>query len=74
MDATFIQLTDALTGLPIIVRADLIFKIEYYKDIFNPLLDNCDKRVCVVTFTNDKIEYVTDEMDEILDALSGGNS
>ena len=63
MDMFFIKVTDALTGKEMLIRGDLIFKIEektYNKDVRH------------ILFVDGDSEYVTDTMDDLIETLVGG--
>ena len=53
----FIKVTDALTGKEMLIRGDLIFKIE--EKTYN------DKEVRHILFEDGDSEYVTDTMDDL---------
>lgn len=56
------QCTDALTGNQIVLRADLIFKIEEYTNEAGP---SCRR----IQFIDGAVEYIADTMNELLDAI-----
>lgn len=56
------QCTDALTGNQIVLRADLIFKIEEYT---NEAGLSCRR----IQFIDGSVEYIADTMNELLDAI-----
>lgn len=60
----FIKVTDALTGKEMLIRGDLIFKIE--EKTYN------DKEVRHILFEDGDSEYVTDTMDDLIETLVGG--
>lgn len=64
MDMFFIKVTDVLTSKEMLIRGDLIFKIEEktYKE----------KEVRHIVFEDGTSEYVTDTMDELIETLVGG--
>lgn len=64
MDMFFIKVTDALTNKEMLIRGDLIFKIE--EKTYN------EKEVRHIMFEDGYSEYVTDTMDELIATLVGG--
>lgn len=64
MEMFFIKVTDALTGKKMIIRGDLIFKIE--ETTYNW------KEVRRIMFVNGDSEYVIDTLDDLIKALVGG--
>lgn len=64
MDMFFIKVTDALTDKEMLIRGDLIFKIE--EKTYN------NKEVRHILFEDGDSEYVTDTMDELIETLVGG--
>lgn len=64
MDMFFIKVTDALTNKEMLIRGDLIFKIE--EKTYN------EKEVRHIMFEDGYSEYVTDTMDELIETLVGG--
>lgn len=64
MDMFFIKVTDALTDKEMLIRGDLIFKIE--EKTYN------DKEVRYILFEDGYSEYVTDTMDDLIETLVGG--
>lgn len=64
MEMFFIKVTDALTGKKMLIRGDLIFKIEEktYKE----------KKVRHILFEDGDSEYVADTMDDLIETLVGG--
>lgn len=55
----FIKTTDATTGKDMLIRGDLIFKIE----------EDSSMGTRCITFSNGNIEYVLDTMEELIQAL-----
>ena len=64
MDMFFIKVTDALTDKEMLVRGDLIFKIE--EKTYN------NKEIRHILFVDGDSEYVTDTMDDLIETLVGG--
>ena len=64
MDMFFIKVTDALTDKEMLIRGDLIFKIE--EKTYN------NKEVRHILFEDGDSEYVTDTMDDLIETLVGG--
>ena len=64
MEMFFIKVTDALTGKQMLLRGDLIFKIE--EKTHN------EKEVRHIMFEDGYSEYVNDTMDELIETLVGG--
>ena len=64
MEMFFIKVTDALTGKQMLIRGDLIFKIE--EKTYN------EKEVRHIMFDDGYSEYVNDTMDELIETLVGG--
>lgn len=64
MEMFFIKVTDALTGKKMIIRGDLIFKIE--ETTYNW------KEVRRIMFVNGDSEYVIDTLDDLIKTLVGG--
>ena len=64
MDMFFIKVTDALTDKEMLIRGDLIFKIE--EKTYN------NKEVRHILFEDGDSEYVTDTMDNLIETLVGG--
>ena len=64
MDMFFIKVTDALTDKEMLIRGDLIFKIE--EKTYN------NKEVRHILFVDGDSEYVTDTMDDLIATLVGG--
>ena len=64
MDMFFIKVTDALTDKEMLIRGDLIFKIE--EKTYN------HKEVRHILFEDGDSEYVTDTMDDLIETLVGG--
>lgn len=61
----FVQLTDAFSHEFILVRLDLIQKVEeFHSDEY----DNIRK----ITYTNKEYDYVADSMDSLVCILNGG--
>ena len=60
----FIKVTDALTGKEMLIRGDLIFKIE--EKTYN------NKEIRHIMFEDGAAEYVTDTMDDLIETLVGG--
>ena len=63
MEMFFIKVTDALTNKEMLIRGDLIFKIE--EKTYN------DKEVRHILFEDGDSEYVTDTMDDLIETLVG---
>ena len=63
MDMFFIKVTDALTDKEMLIRGDLIFKIE--EKTYN------NKEVRYILFEDGYSEYVTDTMDDLIETLVG---
>lgn len=81
-EMVFIKVKDAIDNHQMLIRADLIFKIEEADMIFefNDLeFDEAEKTLPReqtraarrIVFTNGESEYVSDTMDELIDALIG---
>jgi hypothetical protein len=68
MDMFFIKVTDALTGKEMIIRGDLIFKIEETVRTGAQGL----MKIRHIQFVDGASEYVTDTMDELIETLVGG--
>lgn len=64
MDMFFIKVTDALTDKEMLIRGDLIFKIE--EKTYN------NKEMRHIVFVDGDSEYVTDTMDDLIETLVGG--
>lgn len=64
MDMFFIKVTDALTDKEMLIRGDLIFKIE--EKTYN------DKEIRHILFVDGGSEYVTDTIDDLIETLVGG--
>lgn len=64
MEMFFIKVTDALTGKKMIIRGDLIFKIE--ETTYNW------KEARRIMFVNGDSEYVIDTLDDLIKTLVGG--
>lgn len=64
MEMFFIKVTDALTGKKMLIRGDLIFKIE--ERTYN------EKEVRHIMFEDGYSEYVADTMDDLIHTLVGG--
>lgn len=64
MEMFFIKVTCALTNKPMLIRGDLIFKIE--EKTHN------EKEVRYIMFEDGYSEYVTDTMDDLIHTLIGG--
>jgi len=64
MDMFFIKVTDALTDKEMLIRGDLIFKIE--EKTYN------NKEMRHIVFVDGDSEYVTDTMDDLIATLVGG--
>lgn len=64
MEMFFIKVTDALTGKQMLLRGDLIFKIEE--------TTYSGKEVRHIMFEDGYSEYVNDTMDELIETLIGG--
>ena len=63
MDIFFIKVTDALTDKEMLIRGDLIFKIE--EKTYN------NKEVRYILFEDGYSEYVTDTMEDLIEMLVG---
>lgn len=61
----FIKVTDAANGHEMLIRGDLIFKIEEWES-GSPI-----RQIRRITFVDGESEYVTDTMDELIDTLAG---
>ena len=64
MDMFFIKVTDALTDKEMLIRGDLIFKIE--EKTHN------EKEIRHILFVDGDSEYVTDTIDDLIETLVGG--
>ncbi len=64
MDMFFIKVTCALTNKEMLIRGDLIFKIE--EKTYN------NQEVRHIMFEDGYSEYVTDTMDDLIHTLVGG--
>ena len=68
MDIFFIKVTDALTDKEMLIRGDLIFKIEEKERMGS----NGLMKIRHIQFIDGASEYVTDTMDDLLETLVGG--
>lgn len=59
----FIKVTDAMTGNEMVIRGDLIFKIEEFTDTIT------SNKIRLITFTNQETEYVKDTIEELIMGL-----
>lgn len=66
MDMFFIKVTDATNGKEMLIRGDLIFKIEEWE------AGNPARQMRHITFVDGESEYVTDTMDDLISTLIGG--
>ena len=64
MDMFFIKVTCALTNKEMLIRGDLIFKIE--EKTYN------NQEVRHIMFEDGYSEYVTDTLDDLIHTLVGG--
>lgn len=64
MKMFFIKVTCALTNKPMLLRGDLVFKIEE--------TTHNGKEVRHIMFEDGYSEYVTDTMDDLIHTLVGG--
>lgn len=68
MEMFFIKVTDALTDKEMLIRGDLIFKIEEKERMGAKGL----MKMRHIQFVDGASEYVTDTMDDLIDTLVGG--
>ena len=64
MNTFFITVTDATDGKTILIRGDLIFKVEECEPSFH----RTNRRI---VFVEGKSEYVTDTIEDIITKLEG---
>lgn len=70
MDVFFIKVTDAFNNKEMLIRGDLIFKIEEEERMGA----KGTMKVRHIQFVDGESEYVTDTMGDLIDTLVGGKN